>query len=249
MENFIISPGKPSSCQCRSSNMDSTDGGCRGLPKLQELFRRQRRDSETLNESPDLEFSYGDADFYDNEIAELYCYTEEPEFHQNLKSFEEIFASEGYKQWTTATDTQQRKFVVFLQNELEVADMERRMSAIQSVLYLVQGVFGECETEENQQYWSKKNVYLLYDLGLFTSFVQLLHLEMENKTAVSAALKKQTLSIADSKELRLILNVLYTMVETMRHLDDDDGEEKSLKKQFRNELSMTSYKSHYFLFF
>ena len=32
-----------------------------------------------------------------------------------------------------------KKYIVFLQNELEVADRERRMRAVKSLLYLVQG--------------------------------------------------------------------------------------------------------------
>lgn len=36
-------------------------------------------------DSPDLEFSYADADIFNNEIAELYSYTEQPEFQLNVK--------------------------------------------------------------------------------------------------------------------------------------------------------------------
>lgn len=34
---------------------------------------------------PDLEFSYSDTDTHINEIAELYSYTEHPEFQHNVK--------------------------------------------------------------------------------------------------------------------------------------------------------------------
>ena len=51
-----------------------------------------------MSESPDLDFLYEDADRYQCEIAELYSYTEEPEFLQNKKCLEESL--EGHsKTW------------------------------------------------------------------------------------------------------------------------------------------------------
>ncbi|GAB1601835.1 striatin-interacting protein 1 homolog isoform X1 [Argonauta hians] len=212
------------------------EGGCRGLSKLYGLFRRGRRRSETI-ESPDLEFTYRDSDFYANEISELYCYTEVPEFQQNLKAFEDTFASKGYEQWTSSTESQQKRFLAFLQNEMEMASAARRLAAIQSLLYLVQGVFSECDTEDHQAYWAKRNVFLIYQTGLFLSCVHLLHLEMDNKVTAAAAQKKSSLCIGDCKELRIILNVLYIIVETIRCIEDTE-DEKFLKNQFKAELSV-----------
>lgn len=39
---------------------------------------------------PDLDFIYSDTDSYANEIAELYSYTENNEFQQNVKVYPEI---------------------------------------------------------------------------------------------------------------------------------------------------------------
>lgn len=36
-------------------------------------------------DGPDLEFNYSDTDTHLNEIAELYSYTEQPEFQLNIK--------------------------------------------------------------------------------------------------------------------------------------------------------------------
>ena len=41
------------------------------------------------------------------------------------------------------------------------------------------GNFAECELEEDQQRWSRHNVFLLYDCGAFTTFVELLNMEIE----------------------------------------------------------------------
>ena len=38
-----------------------------------------------MTECPDIDFSYDDSDSYENEIAELYSYSEGPEFQLNLK--------------------------------------------------------------------------------------------------------------------------------------------------------------------
>ena len=66
----------------------------------------------------------------------------------------------------------------------------------------------------------RENVSLLYRLGVFSSFTELLAIETENSTAASAALRKLAVSLADSVELRVILTVLYILVEVHRCHDD-----------------------------
>ena len=41
------------------------------------------------------------------------------------------------------------------------------------------GVFAECNTEDDQKRNARQNVFLLYDLGVFTTLVQLLSMEIE----------------------------------------------------------------------
>lgn len=71
--------------------MDFSDGGPRrgGTPKFSEILRRPRGEAEITIDSPDLDFVYNDADSYEAEMAELYSYSEEPEFFVNKKYFDE----------------------------------------------------------------------------------------------------------------------------------------------------------------
>ena len=46
-------------------------------------------------------------------------------------------------------------------------------------LNYISGVFGECETEDEHADWVHINIHLLYQHGLFTSFVELLAMEIE----------------------------------------------------------------------
>lgn len=51
------------------------------------------------------------------------------------------------------------------------------------------------------------------------------------------AIRKPAVSLADSAELRVILSILYTIVETVRSKSDDDTEEfEELRKAFKVEL-------------
>lgn len=51
----------------------------------------------------ELEFEYADCDSYENEIGELYSYTENPEFNVNKTSFEEFLQSTGSKIFSVLT--------------------------------------------------------------------------------------------------------------------------------------------------
>lgn len=159
------------------------------------------------------------------------------EFILNRKCFEEGFKSKGYTRWTETSEEIRRKYIVCLQNELEVADKERRTKSIHSILYLVQGVFGECDSVEQQTDWEHKNVHMLYEEGIFTSFVELLSMEIENTEAAAEAMAKPAVSIADSLYLRMILSIMYTMVETMRvPLEPEKEEHKRNRELFIEEL-------------
>ncbi|XP_064632355.1 striatin-interacting protein 1 homolog isoform X2 [Lineus longissimus] len=216
--------------------------GKRGLPKLRELLRRQRRDSESMGDLPDIEFTYDDADKYDLEISELYSYTEESEHYTNRKYFEEDLAKHGVQGWKEAEDSFKRTHIHRLLNSMDISERTLRMRAVRSVLYLAQGVFGEVDCDSEQIKWARINVFLLYECGAFTVLVELLNMEMENMAATSNALRKPAVSLADSSDLRVILNILYTMVETMRLDDENDSEVwKELKQAFKVELGQPIY--------
>lgn len=41
------------------------------------------------------------------------------------------------------------------------------------------GVFGDCDNEDDVLHWSRHNSFLLYRLGTFTAFLELLNMEIE----------------------------------------------------------------------
>uniref|UniRef100_A0A8D0G7C2 Striatin interacting protein 2 n=1 Tax=Sphenodon punctatus TaxID=8508 RepID=A0A8D0G7C2_SPHPU len=121
---------------------------------------------------------------------------------------------------------------------LEVVNRDKRLNVARSILYLAQGVFGECETEADVLHWSRYNSFLLYQMGTFTAFLELLNMETDNSQACSSALRKPAISLADSTELRVLLSVLYLMVENIRgELETDRDEWKASRETFRMELS------------
>uniref|UniRef100_A0A8C6UPD8 Striatin interacting protein 2 n=1 Tax=Neogobius melanostomus TaxID=47308 RepID=A0A8C6UPD8_9GOBI len=175
--------------------------------------------------------------------TELYSYTEEPEFALNRDYFEEDFKTHGiWRRWTELSVEEQRAYVMRLLDALEVTDRDKRLKVARAILYLAQGVFDECDTEVDVLHWSRHNVFLLYDMGIFTALLELLSMEIDNSQACSSAVRKPAISLADSTELRVLLSIMYLMVETIRvQTEDDRPEWKIAHESFKNELGSPLY--------
>ena len=60
-----------------------------------------------------------------------------------------------------------------------------------------------------------------------------------NQEAISAAMRKPSVSIIDSVDLRLILSVLYTVVETMRvESDQETSAQRKNRETFAADLGI-----------
>nr|CAG4647701.1 EOG090X01YQ [Moina brachiata]SVE92870.1 EOG090X01YQ [Moina brachiata] len=218
--------------------MDEVGGTRRGPPKLREILRRQRQDSEGTIDCPDLDFSYADGDKHTNEISELYSYTEGPEFQLNAKAFEELMEAFQVRPHWQALNRDVRKGVLFkLSEQLELSNKTQRMKAARALLYIAQGCWLEVQSDAEQHHWARQNVVMLYQLGIFHCFLELLNYEIENNHG-SMMVRKLAVSLADSTDLRIILTVLYTMVEVLRCSQDDDPDEmKFIQQELKNELA------------
>ena len=223
------------STQHKAAEMDELNGnGKRGLPKLREILRRQKQDSED-EDSPDIEFQYEDTDSHSAEIAEAYSYTEQPEFLLNQGAFSELMSKFGMSsQWLKMDKREQERALLLLLDQVELWERAERLKGARAILYLAQGCFDECMSDTECFEVARQNVELLYRHGVFTSFVELLSLEIDNVEATNNAMKKLAVSLADSVELRTILTVLYTMVEVLRTHQDPE-----LKESFVQELNST----------
>ncbi|XP_077151334.1 striatin-interacting protein 1 [Ranitomeya variabilis] len=216
-------------------------GGGAGSPqpgKGREYNRNQRKDSEGCSESPDLEFVYADADKWAAELSELYSYTEGPEFHSNRKCFEDdLRLHVPDKKWTELDVSLQRAHTMRLLDALEVTAREKRLKVARAILYVAQGTFGECTSETEVQTWQRHNIFLLLEAGAFNALVELLNMEVENSAACSNAVRKPAISLADSTDLRVLLNIMYLMVDTLCEEGEADSEDwKTMRQTFRAEL-------------
>lgn len=58
-----------------------------------------------------------------------------------------------------------------------------------------------------------------------------------NSSTASTAMRKLAVSLADSPDLRVILSVIYIVVEVMRNIQDDDTDHwKNTCEIFRNDI-------------
>ncbi|XP_033995476.1 striatin-interacting protein 1 homolog [Trematomus bernacchii] len=209
-----------------------------------EFTRNPRKDSsEGLSESPDLEFEYADTDKWAAELSELYSYTEGPEFSLNRQCFEVEFRTHvSDKRWTELDESQQRAHAMRLLDGLEMIAREKRLKVARAILYMAQGTFAECSSEAEVQHWMRYNIFLLLDMGTFSALVELLNMEIDNSAACSNAVRKPAISLADSTDLRVLLNIMYLMVETIQQDDPADKPEwKVIRETFRAELGAPLY--------
>lgn len=129
-------------------------------------------------EGQDINFLYNDTDSHFNEIAELYSYTEHPEFQLNVKAFEDAMESFGQAPcWQNLDAVQQRNIIQKLVDQLDHTSREVRMKAARCVLYLAQGCWAEVQSDKEQYQVSRSNVMLLYEEGAYSAFIELLNYE------------------------------------------------------------------------
>lgn len=81
--------------------------------------------------------------------------------------------------WQKATEKQRKDVILKLLDHLDLSQKAPRMKAVRAVLYLAQGCFSEIQSDVEQQQWTRQNVKLLYSMGLFPVFVELLNFEIE----------------------------------------------------------------------
>ncbi|VEL10775.1 unnamed protein product [Protopolystoma xenopodis] len=206
------------------------------------------------DQSADIDFVYNDTDEYGIEIAELYCYTEEPEFFLNKNCFQQEFSKYAPTKWIESEESTRQAHVIRLLDQLESSSYSVRRNASRGLLYLLQGVFCECELEEDQITWARHNVYLCIECGILQSAISLLLVAINyddwtsnngsNVNDVSSASaaggaaaqegdgdlscvstttadyspakKTPTTNIKDTIDLRIIISILYILVETVR---------------------------------
>lgn len=123
---------------------------------------------------------YDDTDSHANEIAELYSYIELRDLNLIFEAFKDIMQQYGLPStWQDFSLAQKILLVSELQSQMKNGERDVRMVAALSILYLAQGCWKETKSEAEQQSNAIANVILLYEQGVFSTFVHLLDLEIQ----------------------------------------------------------------------
>lgn len=214
--------------------MDGISGpGIGSISRLRDVIRRQRKDSDSSVDAPDFDFKYADSDTYLHELAELYAYTEVPEF-ENTKLQFEASLEEAFRdatsslhrspRWHKLSLARRRAYVMGLIDRFEMHGAQERLSAVRQLLYLAHGNYRPDMAESELCRVARQNVFLLLQAGAFEATVELLSLEMEQGRGVYES-SKSNINIANNHNLRTCLSLLYAVVETASREERDDPPE------------------------
>jgi hypothetical protein len=193
----------PYEFKCLISQLKST--------KTQEFINEYTKDSAKLPSENVAEYKYTDAEDLLTELCELYSYGEESTYKSNSEAFEAVIKKLGLpRSWKLLSDAEKMSILMSLANDLDHRNVRVRMRASEGILYIAQGCWADLvDTEEHAESIGFNGI-LLYHFGIFTSFVDLLKIEVANFH------NKKELSENNSRNLRIILNVLYTITEVIR---------------------------------
>lgn len=81
--------------------------------------------------------------------------------------------------WQKLNLIEQKGIILKLIDQLDLSKKAHRMSAARCILYLAQGCWAEVQSDQEQMQIANSNAMMLYELGVFSAFVELLNLEIE----------------------------------------------------------------------
>lgn len=171
-------------------------------------------------------------------MSELYAYSEVPEFQTARLAFDKnLFTQFPNSNWLNLTASQQRTFIYYLLEKCEVVSSEDRLDAARSFLYLAHGNYMYGIDEMDIIQYSRANILLMIEAGVFPAMVELLALEKEKEHGYHDNAKAAKITIADNVSLRVCLSVIYVMIEVARREDKFDlPAETALRESFLNDL-------------
>jgi len=177
------------------------------LPKLKELAPdiKPSMDFSYKSEMADIDYRYSDTDSYENELAELYTYSEMEDWAIGLETFTKYTDHRNISQTWKTTDLKEKKRVVAdLIQMLESTESSVRLESARLFLYLLQGAFGDfrsTEEDDNEEVNIDKlnftgdkgtggkeheclisgavNAYFFYEQGLYPALCSMLLCEIQ----------------------------------------------------------------------
>ena len=201
------------------------------------IYICRRRESDPTVDAPDLEFDYDDTDTYFHELAELYSYSEVPEFETTKELFEARLEETFHTiDWFKLSESDKKAYIMGLLDQFEVIKPQDRIAAVKSLLYLALGNYGPAKEEAELERNTRENIFRFLEMGVYEAAIELLSLEMEQGKGVYEG-SKSNITIADNHNLRVCLSLLYVIVETVCREDPQDPPEwVEMKKTFLQEL-------------
>ena len=159
------------------------------------------------------------------------------EFQLARESFDKTLSLKfPHSNWLNLSRTQQRTLLYYLIEKCEVVSHSDRLEAARSLLYLAHGNYMYGVDEQDIAQYSRANVLLMIEAGVFPAIVQLLALEKERERDQYENTKNK-ITIADNVSLRVTLSVLYVMIEVARREDKFDlPAETQLRERFLVDL-------------
>ncbi|ORY38727.1 N1221-domain-containing protein [Neocallimastix californiae] len=189
-------------------------------------------------QKPKYDFIYNDVDTLENEINEFYNYQDNPYIQEGKRLFEYSFQNE----WLKASENERTEYISYLLETLEMINSDQRSASATILLYLSQGVFGECSTKEEQIKWIKYNCKLLWKNDALPYCYQILKIGSSLLDSIVKSYdqnsKNEELQNAmnqTNSEISLYLSLLYMIVEV------NNGDEEFSKDLDKLEPPLPAY--------
>ncbi|KAF8360723.1 farl-11, partial [Pristionchus pacificus] len=135
--------------QRRSANLSKLKELREGIANnLPSLLHKEQPD---MKDEQELEFTYDDCDSYQNELAELYSYSEMFDYSNNVKAYRMIAEEKQvFTPFSSLSRSQQKALIMEIISRFESADVEIRLNSSRALLYILQGAFLDFIDEEDE---------------------------------------------------------------------------------------------------